>query len=50
MSVPNEIQEAVEAAGLHAYRAVEIAPGYFNVETTEGSRAARVVDGTVEVF
>ena len=50
MSVPNEIRQAVEAAGLHVYRAVEIAPGYFNVETTEGCRAARIVGDTVEVY
>ena len=49
-SIPNEIQKAAEAVGLDAYHAVEIAPGYFNVETTEGSRAAKLVNGNVEVY
>ena len=47
MSVPNEIRQAVDG---RVYRVVEVAPGYFNVETTEGCRAARVVGGKVEVF
>ena len=47
MSVPNEIRQAFNG---RVYRVVEVAPGYFNVETTEGCRAARVVGGNVEVF
>ena len=47
MSVPNEIRQAVDG---RVYRVVEVAPGYFNVETTEGSRAARIIGNTVEVY
>ena len=50
MSVPNEIQKAVAACGAYAYDAVEVAPGYYNVETTVGNRAARIVGDTVEVY
>jgi hypothetical protein len=50
MSIPNEIRQAVEDLGAYVYHAVEIAPGYFNVETTTGMRAAKLVNGNVEVY
>jgi hypothetical protein len=50
MSVPNEIRQAVEDLGAYVYQAVEIAPGYFNVETTTGMRAAKIVGDKVEVY
>ena len=50
MNIPNEIRQAIEDLGEYVYRVVEVAPGYFNVETREGSRAARIVGDTVEVY